>query len=176
MHKFSLLLIVVASCFLISGYSNPPAAVKMKWMTLPEAREAMQQEKRPILIDLYTDWCGWCKVMDKKTYTNPQVIEYLQTHFYTVKINAESKDDILWNDKSYHFNSSARANDFALYLTYGQLSFPTTVIIPVQGGEPQPIPGYLPPKDLQLVVTYFGEGKFGSQPFESYQKSFKSTW
>ena len=176
MHKFSFLftaLLAIACCF---AFTIPPAPAKLKWMTIREAREAMKQEKRPILIDLYTDWCGWCKVMDKKTYTNAKVIEYVQQHFYPVKINAETKEDITWNDKTYKFNPADRANDFAIYLTHGQLSFPTTVIIPVQGGEPQPVPGYLPPKDLQLIVTYFGEGKFGTQPFDAYQQSFKSSW
>src|SRR3982751_4302356 len=73
---------------------------KLKWLTLGEASDQLQKEKRPILIDLYTDWCGWCKVMDKKTYTNKQVIAYLQEHFYPVKLNAETKETLSWNEKT----------------------------------------------------------------------------
>jgi thioredoxin-related protein len=153
-----------------------PAGEKLKWMTLEEARQAMLKEKKPVLIDLYTDWCGWCKVMDKKTYTNSKVIAYLQEHFYPVKLNAETKDAITWNEKTYQFNAQSRTNDFALFLTYGRLSYPTTVILPLDNSGPQPVPGYLEPKDLELVVRYFGDGKYGKQAFEDYQKAFKPEW
>jgi thioredoxin-related protein len=149
---------------------------KIKWMTLQEAETALQKEKKPILIDLYTDWCGWCKEMDKKTYRNEKVIAYLQEKFYIVKLNAETKDAVSWNNKTYNFNRQAKTNDFAIFLTYGRLSYPTTVIIPTDNSGPQPIPGYLEPKELELIVRYFGDGKYGKVPFETYQKSFKSSW
>jgi len=159
-----------------SAGKMPEKAGKLKWMTLKEAQEAMQIEKRPILIDLYTDWCGWCKVMDRKTYTNPKVIAYLQEHFYPVKLNAETREALTWNEKTYNFNSTNRTNDFAIFLTYGRLSYPTTVIIPTDNSGPQPVPGYLEPKDLELFVRYFGDGKYGKQPFDAYQKGFKNEW
>ncbi|MEO6314331.1 MAG: thioredoxin family protein [Chitinophagaceae bacterium] len=176
MHKFTVAIII--SFVLFFSSAGKPAAVteKMKWMTLQEAQAAMLKEKRPMLIDLYTDWCGWCKVMDKKTYTNAKVIAYLQQNFYPVKLNAETKETISWNAKTYNFNSANRTNDFAIFLTYGRLSYPTTVIIPADNSGPQPIPGYLEPKDLEVIVRYFGDGKYGKQPFQDYQKAFKSEW
>ncbi|MEP6726003.1 MAG: thioredoxin family protein [Bacteroidota bacterium] len=176
MHKVTLSIIMAFVLFFSSADRPVAKAEKLKWMTLKEAQEAMQKEKRPILIDLYTDWCGWCKVMDKKTYTNPKVIAYLQQNFYPVKLNAETRDAVSWNDKTYNFNSANRTNDFAVFLTYGRLSYPTTVIIPMDNSGPQPVPGYLEPKDLELIVRYFGDGKYGKQPFEEYQKAFKSEW
>ena len=173
------LMLVFISFFVltISSADKPaPKAEKLQWMTLKEAQQAMLKEKRPILIDLYTDWCGWCKVMDKKTYTNAKVIAYLQQNFYPVKLNAETREALNWNDKTYNFNASNRTNDFAVFLTYGRLSYPTTVIIPTDNSGPQPVPGYLEPKDLELIVRYFGDGKYGKQPFADYQKAFKSEW
>jgi len=173
------LMLLFLSAFVLSFSSADkpaPTAEKLKWMTLAEAREAMAKEKKPVLIDLYTDWCGWCKVMDKKTYTNAKVIAYLREHFYPVKLNAETKESLNWNEKTYNFNAANRTNDFALFLTYGKLSYPTTVILPLDNSGPQPVPGYLEPKELELFVRYFGDGKYGKQPFEEYQKAFKSEW
>ena len=149
---------------------------KVEWMTLEQAAESMQKEKRPILIDLYTDWCGWCKVMDKKTYSNKNVSTYLRQKFYSVKLNAEGTSSISWNGKTYKFNPNYKTHDFAIYLTGGQLSYPTTVIIPIEESQPQAIPGYLEPKDFEMIVKYFGEGKFGSMPFNQFQQKFKSSW
>src|SRR5688500_19886629 len=103
-----------------------PPAEKLKWMTLEEVAAGLKKEKRPILIDLYTDWCGWCKVMDRKTYSNKNVSSYVQQKFYPVKIDAETRKNIAWNGKTYTFNSNYKTNDFAVYLTNGQLSYPTT--------------------------------------------------
>lgn len=176
MYKFSLSVIVVLTLFFFSAGKPAEKGEKLQWMTLKEAQEAMQKEQRPILIDLYTDWCGWCKVMDKKTYTNPKVIAYIEQHFYPVKLNAETKETLTWKEKTYNFNAANRTNDFALFLTYSRLSYPTTVIIPTDNSGPQPVPGYLEPKELELVVRYFGDGKYGKQPFDEYQKAFKSEW
>ena len=163
------------SIFSCAGTTSQES-VSIEWMTLAQVESSLQKEKRPVLIDLYTDWCGWCKVMDKKTYSNKKVIEYLKQKFYFVKVNAESKQSINWNGRKYTFNPEYRTNEFALYLTQGRLSYPTTVIIPVEDGQPQAIPGFLEPKDFEVIVKYFGEGKYRKVPFPQYQQQFKSSW
>jgi thioredoxin-related protein len=150
-------------------------AAPMTWLSVEQAAGRLQQEQRPVLIDLYTNWCGWCRQMDKNTYSNRKVEQYLQDKFYTVKVDAETRAVISWGGTTYQFNPQYRSNEFALYLTHGRLEFPTTIIIP-PGGEPQAIPGYMGPKDLELLVKYFGEGAYKTQGFDVYQKSFRASW
>jgi len=114
--------------------------------------------------------------MDKKTYSDKKVIGYVQEKFYPVKLNAETREAILWSGKSFQFNHSYKTNDFAIFLTQGRLSYPTTVIIPADGSEPQAIPGYLTPNEIEIILKYFGEGHFGKISFEQYQRQFKGTW
>jgi thioredoxin-related protein len=161
---------------LVFSSARPLSVESTQWISLKEAETRLGSEKRPVLIDLYTDWCGWCKVMDKKTYANKQVAAYLAEKFYTVKVDAESKEAISWKGKAYAFNARYKTNDFAIFLTRGQLSYPTTVIIPADGSEPQAIPGFLEPKDFEMIVKYFGEGHYGKTPFPEYQRSFKGSW
>ena len=174
-----LILTLISSWLMVQPLISDKNLIKkeqLHWMTLQEAETAMLKERRPMLIDLYTSWCGWCKVMDKKTYSNKQVIDYVQDKFYPVRINAETQENLNWGNKLYGFNSQYRANDLAVYLTYGQLSFPTTVFIPTDGSGPQPIAGYQNPRDFELIVKYFGEGRYGKESFEQYQQAFKASW
>jgi thioredoxin-related protein len=175
MQKIITLIIIIVGA--LPGINTQAQTEKgMRWISLGEAEKAVKESPKPVLIDLYTDWCGWCKVMDKRTYRNEKVANYLNEKFYSVKLNAESKSPVAWQGKEYAFNSQYKTNDIALYLTSGQLSYPTTVIIPAPGADPQPIPGYLAPNELELIVKYFGEGAYKTQSFPDYQKKFKGTW
>ena len=158
-----------------SHFANSVAANSISWMSVEEAAGKLQQEQRPVLIDLYTTWCGWCRQMDKRTYSNKKVAEYLQDKFYPVRVDAETHAVITWGGRTYQFNPQYRSNEFAMYLTHGRLEFPTTIII-VPGQEPQAIPGFMEPKDLELLVKYFGEGAYRTTSFDDYQKRFKASW
>src|SRR4051812_13462180 len=148
MRKLILLSTACLAVVAMVSYSFVEKGERVKWMSLPEVEQARVKSKKPILIDVYTDWCGWCKVMDRKTYSDKNVIAYLQEKYYTVKLNAETRSMISWSGREFQFNPSYKTHDFALYLTQGQLSYPTTVIIPADGSSPQAIPGYLKPSEI----------------------------
>ena len=164
-------LIIFCSATLKTGSNE-----KIQWLKIDEVSIKVKEQSKPVLIDLYTDWCYWCKVMDKKTYTNSKVIDYINGHFYSVKVNAETKDAVNWKDKTYIYNNKYQINDFALFLTYGQASFPTTVIIADENSAPILVAGYLGPKELEPILKYFGEGAYKTKFFPEFEKTFKSTW
>jgi thioredoxin-related protein len=91
MHIVKVMSVISWMFFFSASPLNMGLNEKIPWLSLQESEVAYKKEKKPILIDLYTNWCGWCKVMDKKTYANKNVIGYLNEKFYTVKLNAENK-------------------------------------------------------------------------------------
>lgn len=94
----------------------------INWMSFEEAIKLNQKEPRKIIVDVYTDWCGWCKKMDRDTFTNEEVIDYINKHFYAVKFNAETTDTIIYNKKMYVNNG--RINTLAIKLLGNDFGYP----------------------------------------------------
>ena len=78
-------------------FTDEPVEGAVNWITFEEAVKKSKAEKRPIFIDVYTDWCGWCKVMDKNTFNDPAVAKLLNEKFYAVKFDAEQKEDVVFD-------------------------------------------------------------------------------
>ena len=113
---------------------------KIEWMGLSAAMQAQQQDPKPIFIDLYTDWCGWCKVMDRKTFSQDHVAEYMNDNFYPVKFNAEKAGPINWGGKEHKLMSTGRkkVHSLAFALLDGNLGYPAYVVL----GENQQRKGF----------------------------------
>ena len=149
---------------------------KVQWMTVAEMQEAYAKNPRPILVDVYTSWCGWCKVMDRETYSKDDVAAYINEHYYAVKLDAESKESFEWNGKKYDYNKEYKSNDLAIFLLYGQMSFPTTVFLSTLDARPAPMAGYLKPGELEAPVKFFGDGAYKTKTYPEFMNGFKASW
>src|SRR4051812_3153395 len=106
----------------------PKPAAEIHWITsIDELQAKMAQSPKKVYMDVYTDWCGWCKKMDASTFQNPDLIKYMNNNFYAVRLNAERKDTIHFQGKDYYFNPQFKANTFAVELMKGSMSYPTAV-------------------------------------------------
>ena len=76
---------------------------KVNWIELKNTTQIDNNGKK-IIIDLYTDWCGWCKVMDRNTFTNPKVISLINDNFLPIKFNAEYQNTVSFNNNSFNIN------------------------------------------------------------------------
>ncbi|CAN5236310.1 hypothetical protein BH09BAC2_BH09BAC2_11690 [soil metagenome] len=175
MKKYALLL-YCCLIFLTSAKVKSTSSEKINWQSLAETESNLMQQHKPVIIDLYTDWCHWCKVMDNTTYNNKKVADYLNEKYYAVKIDAETTDTLSWKGKKYMFNPQYRINMLALMLTNRQLSFPTTIIIPDNNSQPIAIAGYIKANELEPIVKYFGEGAYTTKSYADFKKTFRSSW
>jgi uncharacterized protein YyaL (SSP411 family) len=170
------MLVFVSSMILMGLTSFQSQKEKIEWLTISEMQAAYKKEPRPILLDMYTSWCGWCKVMDKETYSNNKVAAYINEKYYAVKFDAESKDSVEWNGKKYGYNATNKVNDLAVYLMFGQMSYPTTIFLSALDARPAPLAGYLKPKELESPLKFFGDGAYKTKNFPEFMKSFSSSW
>src|SRR5580698_4599715 len=146
-------LLLALGIFMIIGLvmakkrTPPPApqpAEEIHWITsIDELQAKMQQNPKKVYMDVYTDWCGWCKKMEATTFQNPDLITYMNNNFYAVRLNAERKDTIRFQGKEYYFNPQFKANTFAVELMKGQMSYPTSILMMENFQNPMPVPGYM---------------------------------
>ena len=141
---------------------------KINWMTLEEAYAATQKEPRKILVDVYTGWCGWCKVMDQKTFTDEKVAEFVNQKYYAVKLDAEMKDTIRIGKQQYIWENGY--NQAGVALLQGKMSFPTIVYLDEQFNMIQPVAGYQEAQQFHQIVTFFGDNHYRKGNWEKYQK------
>jgi thioredoxin-related protein len=172
-----ILLILLLPCFSAACQSQPvaenPVEEKfstIQWTGFEEAVRKNEQVKKKIFIDIYTDWCGWCKRMDATTFKNDSVIEYLNRHFHPVKINAEGRDTIRFRDHVFVYRPEFKAHEIALSLLSGKLGYPSFVLLDENYVLLHVIAGYQTAEQLLPVLQHFNENRHLNQPGQKQQE------
>lgn len=150
----------------------------VNWITFEEAYRKCKKNPRPIMVDVYTTWCGPCKMMSSQTFNHPQISKYINDNFYAVKFDAESKDSVKFD--KYMFVSSDASNpkaphQFASSILDNQLAYPSIVFLNNQIQRLDIIKGFMPAKNFEPILTYYGSGDYQKTKWEEYQKEFKAT-
>jgi len=175
-------LFILTLCTLLCVSLNWHGAIaqetdQIQWLSFEEAMSKMETEKRKVLVDIYTDWCGWCKHMDKTTFSEEHIAKYINEKFYPVKFDAEQKENIQVGDKIYKYvkgsGNQKGYHEFAMTIAMGQLTFPTIVFIDENIRVLQPLPGFKDPYTFEMIMTYYGNDYFRQIPWSKYQKTYR---
>ena len=76
-------------------------SAQVNWMTINDALAAQKLKPKKIIIDVYTTWCGPCKLLDKNTFGNSEVSNFINSNYYPVKFNAEGKELVNYNGNQF---------------------------------------------------------------------------
>jgi thioredoxin-related protein len=140
-----------------------PGESKLIWYAFDEGMEKARTENKQVLIDVYTEWCGWCKTMDAKTYSNEKIINYLNEKYILIKLNPETDGEITYR------GSKVPASDFARSL--GVSGYPSTVFFESNARMITLLPGYVSAEDFLPILEYIAEKKYTEMSFDDFLKS-----
>ncbi len=128
---------------------------KINWLSLEEAQEMNKKNPKKILVDMYTHWCGPCKLMDRSTFTNAEVIKHVNENYYAVKFNAESPDPVSFKGQTFSnpgYNAqkgpNRRNSRHQFTASLNLRGYPTLVIFDQNLKQLRSIVGYKKPAQL----------------------------
>lgn len=163
-----------------------PAKAGIQWMTLEEAQAKTKKAPKPLMVDVFTSWCGPCKMLEAKTFSDARLAEYVNKHFYAVKFNAESGTPVTFKGQKLEnpdFNpSNTGGRNGTHQLTYmianveGRIAYPTVVYMDSDLNVLAPVQGYLTPDQMEPILNYFGEAHYKGKDYQSFVGGFKGKW
>lgn len=147
---------------------------KIKWNTWEDAVEKSKKVKKKIFVDIYTDWCGWCKKLHKTTFAENHIAKYINENYYPVRFNAEMKESVTLKGVEYKFVNNGRRgyHELAVYLLQGQMSYPSAVFLDEDFNLIQAIPGFQDSNKFEVIITYFGTNSHKSTPWSKFMNQY----
>jgi uncharacterized protein YyaL (SSP411 family) len=143
----------------------------VKWLTMEQAIKANKTNKKKFFIDVYTDWCGWCKRMDATTFSDPAVAAYINSNFHPVKFNAEQKEDFDFNGQTFKWQAGGRngVHMFAYALLDGNLGYPSYVYLTPEFERILVSPGFKEVPGMNKELKYVSENHYVNRSWEDFQ-------
>ena len=155
----------------------PPAkeSLEVKWYTWNEAMELSKKKPKKMMIDIYTDWCGWCKRMDKSTFSDEKVAAYLNENFYPIKLNAEQRESIVFAQDTFKFveNGGRGVHTLAYALLDGKMGYPSVVYLDEKYSRIMISPGYKETDDMMKELRFASEEHYSKTTWEEYRDKGK---
>lgn len=146
------------------------AEEEIKWYSWEEAIKLSEEAPKKLFVDVYTDWCGWCKRMDATTFKDPGVVKYMNENFYAVKLDAEQKEDIEYDGHTLKFIAQGRrgVHELAYALLDGRLGYPSYVYLDEEQRRITVSPGYKPADSMLKELKWIGDNHYQSTPYQEY--------
>lgn len=166
--SFCLVILLTLAAF---SPSENPAGEKVKWYSWEEAVAANKENPKKMMIDIYTGWCHWCKVMDKQTFNEPEIAKYLNENFYPVKLDAEQKEDIVFGEHTFKYQKSGRrgVHSLAYSLLDGSLSYPSIVFMDQDVKRIMISKGFKKPDAFQQELDFVAGEHYKDKSFDQFK-------
>ena len=174
-------LLYICALIFVSSLS----AQEINWITFDEALAAQAKNPKKIIVDAYTTWCGPCKLLDKNTFGDQQVADFINEHYYAVKFNAEGTEEIHYLENTYTNprhdpNRRGRNSQHEFAQAMKLRGYPSIVFFDEKGNYIQPVVGYKTPKQLEIFLKMIANDDYKDlttqEKWQAYQDNFKYTF
>jgi thioredoxin-related protein len=131
-------------------------ANEINWMNYEDGVKLAKEQNKQILIDFSTAWCGYCKKMDRETFTNTSVIEYVNSNFVAIRVDGDSK-------REFEIDGFSTTEKKLTSEMYGVRGYPTFWFLESDGSKIGKQPGYQPAQGFLELLSFVSERKYLEQ-------------
>lgn len=169
--------LLLFTSFFQTAFSQHSGAIH--WISFEKAVELNKKNPKMIFIDVYTDWCGWCKKMDASTFSDPDIATYMNKNFYNVKFDAEGKQKVIYNGQVFinpNPDVNRSSHQLAVSLLQGKMSYPSYVFLNDKMELLTVVPGFMNVQKFEPIIKYFGEKAYLKKTWEEFNLTFKNEY
>ena len=139
------------------------------WISFDDAARLSKKNDKKVIVSIHAPWCGWCKLMEKNTFSQKKIIRYINENFYAVSLDAESRDSIIYAGKLFTYKPGLRAHQLAYSLLEGNMSYPSIVFLDANVTVLTTVQGYVDPLKMEVTLHFFNEDAY-LKPGTTFQK------
>jgi len=163
-------ILFIVLCFTAFQFSGL-IAQEIKWISIQELEAAQKENPKKVLIDIYTDWCGWCKRLDATTFKDPKIIAYLNEKYHCVKLDGEAKETIMYRGVDFKFVNAGRRgyHQLASGFMQGKHSYPTLTVLDENLDILQIFKGYQKAEDFLPILMFLGDNVYKTKSWQEYK-------
>lgn len=143
-----------------SSFAHAGNKVELKWNKFDEGLSLAKKNNKKVLIDVYADWCKWCKKMDAEVFTNDTIAPYLKKNYVLIKLDGESQEKIKYKGET--MTAAAFAQGF------GVTGFPTVLFLEPDGEAITKVPGFINAENFLPMITFFGDDHYKKLTWQEY--------
>lgn len=158
-------LTLIITLFLVSFIGHASDKIELKWKKYDVGLAEAKKAKKKIIVDVYTDWCKWCKKLDKEVYANDSIAAYLENQYILVKVNGESSTKIKYKEK--------QLSEMQLTQLFKVTGFPAIIFLDSTGEVIDRISGYVTPDRFLPIVKYIGEDHYKKITWEEFLDKYQ---
>lgn len=175
MRKINIILATLLTLLSFTSQAQTETSENIKWMTFEEAIRLNQENPKKIFIDVYTEWCGWCKKMDQTTFLDKEVIAYMNENFYAVKFDAEQAESVEFMGHTFinpnPMGTKKGTHQLAYALLQGKMSYPSYVFMSETNVGITVLPGYADAQQLMNALKYIATNAYLTTSWQDFLKS-----
>ncbi len=155
--KLPILLFIIVGFYSCSS-TKSDEVISLQTYDIHDLDRLTKLNDKPIAVFIHADWCSYCRNMEQTTFKNSQIRKRLNTDYYFISFDGESKKDIRFQNKTYRFNphgASSGTNELATELASinDQVSYPTFVIINSDQETPIRYNTFLSASDMAEILA-----------------------
>lgn len=156
-------LVLIVTYFAINANGNSNSSKNSdKQKSFEETLKLANKDKKKVIINVYADWCSWCRKMEKDTYPDPEVQKELKRNFYLYRLNGESKEVIEYDGRKW--------TKAELTAAFGIRGFPATIFLHSNSKPITVLPGYVDAKTFANILKFIGDDLYTKMTFEEFMK------